>query len=272
MANYDGQWWNAPAGSEAGWGINFAHQGEVIFATWFTHDANGNAWYMSMTALQTGPATFAGTLYSTTGPPLGANPFDPNQVQRIAVGSANLTFSDGNNGTFAYTVNGISQTKPITRQVFGPLPACTWGGLANLALATNYQGLWWAVGGVESGWGINFTHQGDVIFATWFTYDFTGAALPLSGTLTKVGPGTYSGSLIKTSGPAFYAVPFDPNAVTASRSRHRHGDVQRRQCCNALLSGKPRRPNRKRRQDDPASGVPRTRHRVPVMPRRERAP
>ncbi|MET0683613.1 MAG: S8 family serine peptidase, partial [Casimicrobiaceae bacterium] len=42
--NFQGMWWNAPAGSEAGWGINFAHQGEVIFATWFTHDLNGKAW------------------------------------------------------------------------------------------------------------------------------------------------------------------------------------------------------------------------------------
>jgi len=24
--------------------------------------------------------------------------------------------------------------------------------------------------GVESGWGVNFTHQGDTIFATWFSY------------------------------------------------------------------------------------------------------
>ena len=37
--NYGGLWYNAPAESEAGWGINFAHQGDVIFATWFTYDA-----------------------------------------------------------------------------------------------------------------------------------------------------------------------------------------------------------------------------------------
>jgi hypothetical protein len=55
--------------------------------------------------------------------------------------------------------------------------------------------------------------EGNVIFATWFTYDFTGAALPLSATLDNVGPGAYSGQLIKTSGPPFSAVPFDPNAV-----------------------------------------------------------
>ncbi|MGC1818702.1 MAG: S8 family peptidase, partial [Casimicrobiaceae bacterium] len=36
--NYQGLWWASPAGSESGWGINFAHQGDVIFATWFTYD------------------------------------------------------------------------------------------------------------------------------------------------------------------------------------------------------------------------------------------
>src|SRR4029450_3784181 len=133
--------------------------------------------------------------------------------QRFEVGSGTLAFSDANNGTFSYTVNGISQTKSITRQVFGPVPTCTWGALTNLALATNYTDLWWVAGGVESGWGINFTQQGEVIFATWFTYDFTGAALPLSATLNKVGPTTYSGQLIETSGPPFSAVPFDPLAV-----------------------------------------------------------
>jgi hypothetical protein len=212
-ANYGGAWWNVPAGSEAGWGMNLAHQGNVIFVSWFTHDANGNAWYLTMTALQTGPNTFAGTLVATSGPPLDANPFDPSQVQRFEVGNGVLTFSDGNNAAFAYVVNGVSQTKSITRQMFGPLPTCTSSGLPSSALATNYQDLWWAAGGTESGWGINFTHQGDVIFATWFTYDFAGAALPLSATLMKVGPATYSGALIKTSGPPFFAVPFNPDAV-----------------------------------------------------------
>ena len=34
------------------------------------------------------------------------------------VGTATFTFSDGNNATFAYSVDGVSQTKPITREVF----------------------------------------------------------------------------------------------------------------------------------------------------------
>jgi hypothetical protein len=208
--NYQGMWWNP---LESGWGIDLAHQGNVIFATWFTHDANGNAWYLTMTAFQTGPRTFTGTLYRTTGPPLDAA-FDSAQVQRTEVGSGTLSFSDADHGTLSYTVNGISQVKPITRQVFGPLPRCTWGAVPDLALATNYTDLWWVPGGAESGWGIDFTHQGDVIFAAWFTYDFTGAALPLTATLRKVAPGVYTGALIRTSGPPFSAAPWVPAAVT----------------------------------------------------------
>jgi hypothetical protein len=34
------------------------------------------------------------------------------------VGTASITFSDGNNGTLAYTVNGVTGTKAITRQLF----------------------------------------------------------------------------------------------------------------------------------------------------------
>ncbi len=52
--NYQGLWWNAPAGSESGWGINFAHQGDTIFASWFTYDVNGHGWWLVMTAQKTG--------------------------------------------------------------------------------------------------------------------------------------------------------------------------------------------------------------------------
>jgi hypothetical protein len=91
------------------------------------------------------------------------------------------------------------------------LPVCTFGAQPNLALATNYQDVWWAAAGAgESGWGVNFTHQGDTIFATWFTYDFDGTPLWLSVTAPKVGVGVYSGTLYRTTGPAFNAVPFDP--------------------------------------------------------------
>ncbi len=214
--NYGGIWWNAPAGSEAGWGINFAHQGDIIFATWFTYDSSGNAWWLAMQANRTATGVYAGTIFTTHGPAFNAVPFNPALVTETPVGSGTLTFSDANDASFAYTVNGVSQTKALLREVFAsPVPVCTFGGMSNLAQATNYQDLWWASpGGVESGWGVNLTQQGEVIFATWFTYDGNGNPLWLSGPALKTSAGVYTGTLSRTTGPGFNAVPFDPSKVT----------------------------------------------------------
>ncbi len=210
IANYEGVWSTAPVGSESGWGINFAHQGNTIFATWFTYDATGRAWWLTMTAARTGSNVYEGTLYSTSGSPLNV-PFDPSSVMYQEVGNGRLTFSDANTGVFSYTVNGISQSKAISRLVFGPLPVCTYASPTNPAMATNYQDVWWTPG--EPGWGVNFTHQADTIFATWFTYDLDTAPLWLSATLPKVSTGVYSGTLYRTTGPAFSAAPFNPQNV-----------------------------------------------------------
>jgi len=214
-SNFGGLWWNAPAGSESGWGINVAHQGDVIFATWLTYDPGGKAWWLSMTAAKGAGNTFAGTLYETRGPAFDAVPFDLTRVTRTPVGMGTLTFADAGSGTFAYTVNGVTQAKPIVLETFAsPVPTCTFGSLSDPALATNYQDLWWnAPAGSEAGWGVNLTHQGNTIFAVWFTYDFDGTPLWLSATLASVTGGTYAGTLYRSTGPAWSATPFDPAKV-----------------------------------------------------------
>ena len=141
--NVSGLWWNP---LESGWGINFAHQGDVLFATWFTYDTAGKAWWLSMTASKTAQDTYSGTLIQTGGPAFSAVPFDPAKVTRAAVGTGTLTFSDKDNGNFAYTVNGVSQAKPITRQRFASLPTCVYGAAPDFAAATNFQDLWWVPG------------------------------------------------------------------------------------------------------------------------------
>jgi serine protease len=214
-APYEGIWWAAPAQSESGWGLNIAQQGDVIFATWFTYDTTGKAWWLAMTATRTaGSNTYTGTWFQTHGPAFNAMPFDPTQVTRTAVGTGTLTFIDANDATFTYTVNGITQTKAITRQVFGNVPTCRTGLLADTSAATNYQDLWWAApAGSESGWGLNLVQESNIIFATWFTYDLDGSPLWLAATATSTGNGTYSGTLYRTTGPAFNAVPFNPAGV-----------------------------------------------------------
>ena len=212
-----GLWWNAPAGSESGWGINFAHQGDVIFATWFTYDTIGRPWWLSMTATKIADNAYGGTLYQTRGPAFNAVPFSPSQVIATPVGTATVSFTGPDDGTFSYTVNGTTQAKSITRQAFGTLPTCAWGAQPNLALATNYQDLWWAApAGSESGWGINLAEQSNIIFATWFTYALDGTATWYSMTATSTGAHTYGGQIYHTVGPHFDAVPFRPTDVSAS--------------------------------------------------------
>ncbi|MEO8304682.1 MAG: S8 family peptidase [Betaproteobacteria bacterium] len=209
-----GLWWDL-ADKESGWGINIAHQGDIIFLTWYTYDQSGNSWWLSMTAYKSAgsPDVYSGQLIASHGPAFSATPFNPAQVTRTTVGNGTLRFADLENATFTYTVNGLTQTKPIARFPFGPLPVCTFGAQPNFAAATNYQDLWWVGNGAESGWGINLAHQGDIIFGSWYTYDVDGSPLWLSVTALKVSQGVYSGQLIRVSGPPFGSTPFNSAAV-----------------------------------------------------------
>lgn len=202
--NYEGLWWDS---SESGWGINFEHQGNLIFATWFTYDDAGKAWWLVMTAPAGAGNTFTGTFYKTTGSPYNAASFAAGTP--VAVGTGTLTFADSGHATFDSIVNGKPQHKAITPQVFGPLPTCTYSATADFATATNYQGLWWNAS--ESGWGINFAHQGDTIFATWFTFDLDGTPLWLVSIMSKGADGTFSGRLLRETATPFAATPFVVN-------------------------------------------------------------
>ena len=72
---------------------------------------------------------------------------------------------------------------------------------------TNYTALWWNP--AESGWGINLDHQGNIIFATLFTYDETGAPMWLVMSRgERQADGSYAGLLHRTTGPPFNTVPW----------------------------------------------------------------
>jgi hypothetical protein len=218
-ANYQGLWWRSPANSESGWGVNLAHQGDILFATWFTYDASGaGQWFVMSNGNKTATGTYSGTLYQTTGPSFDANPWNPALVSYTPVGNATFAFTDADNGTFTYTVNGVTQSKPIVRDVFAlPAPTCTPADGSPLVIVRpNYTDLWWRSPATsEAGWGLNLVHQGGIIFATWYTYDAAGKPMWLvmsNGVQTSAF--TYSGTLYRTTGPAFNAMPWDPQQVT----------------------------------------------------------
>jgi hypothetical protein len=121
--SYTGLWWKSPAGSESGWGLSVEHQGDTLFCVWYTYGADGTGvWLVMPDGRKTGDRTYAGSLYRTTsGPRFDSTPWNSSSVTVATVGSATLTFSDANNGTFSYTYGGVTQSKSIGRQVFwGP--------------------------------------------------------------------------------------------------------------------------------------------------------
>ena len=200
--NYQALWYAAPAESEPGWGVNVAHQGDTLFATWFTYDADGPMWLVMSNGAKVSGNLYRGSLYRTTGPAFSAAPFASANVQVTEVGSATFEFAGEGAGTFSYTVNGVSGSKAITRQVFSsPVPQCSAGAPS----ATNFQDLWWTA--AESGWGVNLTHQGDILFGTWFTYGADGRGRWLvMPSLNRQGTSSrYSGDLYRTTGSPFSA-------------------------------------------------------------------
>jgi len=208
--NYTDLWWASPAGSESGWGINLNHQGNVIFATLFDYDLDGSPMWLVMTdGERQADGSYQGGLYRTTGPAFNANPFTPIGPGNLTqVGTMHLVFAGQNAATLTYSVNGVQVTKVITRQSFSTAPTCGWSAF-DRSMATNFQDLWWNP--AESGWGVNIAHQGDILFATLFTYDANGKGMWLVMTDgVKTGDAHFSGALYRTHGPAFNAVPFTP--------------------------------------------------------------
>ena len=212
--NFQALWWADPPLSENGWGLGIAHQGDILFVTWFTYDTDGSQmWLVMSSATRTALNRYEGTIFRTTGPAFSVATWNPNAVTATPVGTGVLSFSNADRGTFSYTVNGISQTKNIVRQEYSaPMSVCAANGTPSAS--GNYQDLWW--GGLsESGWGINITHQGDILFAAWFTYDTNGRGRYIVMSAgRRQGPGVYAGELYRTTGPAFNTVPWGTVVAT----------------------------------------------------------
>ncbi len=221
VANYSSLWWNA---QESGWGVSITQQANILFAAWFTYDADSTGLWLVMPSAALQPdGSFKGEIYRTTGIPLARINGAESSTSVKAVGSGTLRFTSGAIGVFSYTVDTgagpVTQSKTITRQTFGSLPNCRFT-TGSRKTFTNYQDLWWNP--KESGWGISLTHQADTIFAAWFTYRADGKGQWLVGSaITKTPLGDYKGRLYRTTGMPFAAI----NGAAANSSVSDVGEI-----------------------------------------------
>jgi cyclophilin family peptidyl-prolyl cis-trans isomerase len=111
--DYTDLWWNS---NEDGWGIALTQQFGILFAAWYTYDATGKpVWYVA-TCPVTGAAC-TGDLYQVTGgAELTAVWKGTNPASRV--GSVTFAFSNASTATMTYTLNNLTSSRIIARQLF----------------------------------------------------------------------------------------------------------------------------------------------------------
>jgi hypothetical protein len=192
--NLTGLWWRA---DENGRGTWISHQADTIFAVDYAYDAANAPRWRTMVAAKRDDGTYSGEVWETRGPAFNAPTFDPQQVATLRIGYGWIAHDDAEH---VRVDMAEGSGRELVRQQFGPLPACAFGLAPDLSKLANYTDLWWNP--AESGWGINVAHEGDTLFAAWYTYNLDGTPLFLVATMQKSGAATYAGDLYRATGPA----------------------------------------------------------------------
>jgi hypothetical protein len=81
--------------------------------------------------------------------------------------------------------------------------------------STDYTDIWWAAGGAEPGWGVNFAQQEHAIFATFYIFGPSGAPVWYTALLTRTFGETFTGPVHASSGTWFGAPWVSPPPATA---------------------------------------------------------
>jgi hypothetical protein len=108
--------------NEQGWGANVIQQNDILFITLFVSRPDTSPiWYVASDVRQasvTGSTiTFTGALYQTTAPYFGGT-FNPAAVSNRQVGTLTFSASQIAQATLSYSVDGVTVTKPVTRQTW----------------------------------------------------------------------------------------------------------------------------------------------------------
>jgi YVTN family beta-propeller protein len=203
---YLGLWWNE---AESGWGMSITQHRNVrdmIFVAIYTYDQAGQPVWYTMPSCPVAASGCAGEIYKVSGGTSPAVPWNGAAKVVSPVGNGTLTFSDANNGTFDFTIEGLHGNKRIMRQLFGPVTT---------APAIDYTDLWWNKN--ESGWGVALTHQYGKIFATWFSYDAAGKPMWYTASDCAVTGNGCTGDLYQVKGGSSLTAVWNGSGIVPTK-------------------------------------------------------
>lgn len=157
--DYTDLWWAGAA--ENGWGVAMTTHGQRLAAIVYTYDEKGeSAWYL-----------MGGGRWNDAFTEITGELFRPANYQSPSfflyyiaagtpVGTATIRFTGRTTATVIYTINGMSATKSIQRQIFGS---------ETTAPALRVADMWW-YGSAENGYGFTLSQQGTAIVPVEYTY------------------------------------------------------------------------------------------------------
>ena len=113
--DYTSLYWNP---NESGWGVSITQQFGVIFVALYTYDANRNPiWYVATNCRVVNNGC-TDALVQVNGGSIPTDVWNGTNLAVKAVGTMTLSFSDASNGTMSFSIDGVSSSKAITKQLF----------------------------------------------------------------------------------------------------------------------------------------------------------
>lgn len=115
--NYSGVW--SGGTSQNGWGLALFQQQATIAGAWYTFDNAGKAvWYLLNGGSWSADGSYVAPLVRATGSPLIGATYNPALFKPETAGTLTLRFAADGTAAMTYTVDGVTQTKQITKLAF----------------------------------------------------------------------------------------------------------------------------------------------------------
>lgn len=208
LTDYTDIWYNAPAESQPGWGVNIAQQGDILFATLFVYGPdNTPRWYVAPNVPASGANVFSGDLLNVGTGTYFALPWTGISGVQV-VGTIAFTFDSPTTGTMTYTVGAAQVTKSIVRQSWrADSLAGTYAGAV-----TGFGATCGPSGRIRIPGALNVTHDGGAIT---MTLDFAVSPAQ-TGRCTYNGTYRQAGNVGAIAGNYHCDVNGVTNAVTGS--------------------------------------------------------